>query len=194
MPVKLKTPAEAKIPDVGPQYIPSGGVPFYIGGKDKHGNDWRWESAAAIHGMSALDLIRYNFNTTIPEVVNFYMGRNIGCVTVTPDGKNYRFPGAKPGVVYVPVILPIIRFLRVPILPMEMRPHPAISGPFEMVAYFTIDLQLNPKLPDPSLYEYREEIKGSGSFQQGAWSGETWTPRGPVRPIPFTAFPIPGGG
>ncbi len=192
MAVKIQTPAEAKIPDVGQSYVPPGGVPLYVGGKDKHGNDWNWESVATACGMAALDLIRFNYKTTIPEVVNFYLERNCGCTAVTLDGKNYRFPGAKPGVIYMPAIPPLVRFLHTTVLPMEMRPHPTRRGRFEMAAYFTIDLKLNPKLPDPSLYEYRQEIRGSAFIREGAWSGETWTPTGASHQVPPTAFPVPG--
>jgi len=190
---KILTPAQAKIADIGADYVPPGSMPLFVGDKDKDGKDWNWQSAAAFCGMTALDLIRFNYKTTIPEVVNFYLGRNCGCVKTTPDGKNYRFPGAKPGIIHIPKVPPILRFHHVPILPMEMRPHPTTAGMFEMAAYFNVDLMLNRRLPNPALYEYRQEIRGGGSVQEGTWSRDTWTSSGLPRQLPFTAFPIPGG-
>lgn len=147
MAVKTKTPQEARVIDVGATYIPPDAIPVYIGGKDKEGNEWNWVRLASAAGMSAADLIRFNYKTTIPEVVNFYLQRNCGCTLATADGKNFRFPGASPGIVYIPFVNPILSFHWVPILPMEMRPHPNDPGRFAMTAVFQVHLQLNPALP-----------------------------------------------
>jgi hypothetical protein len=188
--VKTKTPQEAGVIDVGAAYIPPDAIPIYIGGKDKDGSDWNWGRLASSAGMSAADLIRFNYKTTIPEVVNFHLQRNCGCKVATADGKNYRFPGASPGIVYVPIINPILSFHRVPILPMEMRPGG--PGMFAMTGVFQIHLQLNPALPDPTLYEYRQSIRGSAFRLNGAWTDGVWASTGILQMVSRYAFPIPG--
>lgn len=60
-----------------------------------------WGDLAKIAGIPALDLIEYNFQTRIPEVINWYLHNFVGCTTTTGDGKNYRFgPGTR--TVYLP--------------------------------------------------------------------------------------------
>lgn len=190
MPVKIMTPLEAGIPDVGADYVPPDSMPMDISGKDVYGGDWNWGSLAKVAKMTAEDLIRFNYKTTKPEVVNFYLGRNCGCKLTTPDGKNYRFPTASPGIVYIPRITPVLSFYHIPIRPMEMLPGPT-PGTFEMAAVFQVHLTLNPDLADPTLYEYRQMIRGSAFQQDGDWDGERWRPRGLPKPV-GSRFIIPG--
>lgn len=205
MPVKKMTPAEAKVVDIGINYVPNGGIPIYVGGLDaKTGQPHSWKSIADNQKINVQDLIRFNYQTTIPEVVNFYMERNCGCKVIAADGKNYRFLNAHPGFIYVPAFTPVIKFDHHTILSMDMRQHPTLPGKYQMKATFQVHLDLNSKLDDPSLYEYRQEIRGGGFMQQGEWVGGLWrakqiTPRpggpfivAPPIPIPPATFPIPG--
>lgn len=190
MPVKMMTPLEAGIPDVGADYVPPDSMPLSVSDHDVYGADWNWGSVAKAARMTAEDVIRFNYKTTKPEVVNFYLQRNCGCKLTTPDGKNYRFPTASPGIVYIPRVSPILSFFHIPIRPMEMLPGLA-PGTFEMAGVFQVHLTLNPDLPDPTLYEYRQMIKGTAFQQMGDWDGERWRPRGLPRSVAH-AFKIPG--
>jgi hypothetical protein len=205
MPVKKMTPAEAKLVDVGINYVPNGGIPIYVGGLNVlTGQPHSWQSIADNQKISVQDLIRFNYQTTIPEVVNFYMERNCGCKVIAADGKNYRFVDAHPGFIYVPAFAPIVKLDHHTILPMDMRQHPTTPHKYQMKATFQVHLELNSKLEDPSLYEYRQEIRGSGFLQQGEWVGGLWRPKriparpgsplviAPPIPIPPDTFPIPG--
>ncbi|MDQ3684839.1 MAG: hypothetical protein M3430_04465, partial [Acidobacteriota bacterium] len=206
MPVKKMTPAEAKLVDIGINFVPNGGIPIFVGGLNvKTGQPHSWQSIADNHKIHVQDLIRFNYQTTIPEVVNFYMERNCGCKVIAADGKNYRFLNAHPGFIYVPNFAPIVKFDHHTILPMDMRQHPTASANYQMKATFQVHLELNSKLDDPSLYEYRQEIRGGGFMQQGEWvgGGSLWRARqiphpggsfivAPPVPIPPDTFPIPG--
>ena len=190
--------------DVGANYIPPGGIGIYVGGVDPAGKPHSWKSVADHLHMDAGELVRFNYKTNVAEVVNFYLERNCGCKTLAADGINYSFRDASPGVIYVPSVPVIDRFHHHVILPMEMRPHPSAPGMFQMKAVFQVDLGFNKKLSDPSLYEYRQEIRGNGYTQRGEWVGSVWharvpplrpgLPALPSPPIPVDpkAFPVPG--
>jgi hypothetical protein len=50
------------------------------------------------------DIIQFNFETKVPEIVNYYMAQLIGSTT-SKDGKNYSFSsGDQPGYVYIPPV------------------------------------------------------------------------------------------
>jgi hypothetical protein len=63
---------------------------------------WDWASAAISFGIfDPLDLIHFNFLTTNPREVNWYLWKYVGCVN-SDDGKNFTFAGADPGVIFLP--------------------------------------------------------------------------------------------
>jgi hypothetical protein len=60
-------------------------------------------SIARANGLDPMALIEYNFQTRVPEEVNYYLRRNVGCTSQTADGKNYKFSSTdRPGVIYLP--------------------------------------------------------------------------------------------
>jgi hypothetical protein len=82
---------------VPPNFRPAGGTPYRVRDGDN------WETVAVKAGVKVWDLIDYNFRTRVPDEVNWYLRRNVGCRKTTRDGKNYMFStNASPGVVYLP--------------------------------------------------------------------------------------------
>jgi hypothetical protein len=62
-----------------------------------------WAKVARRHAMSDSDLIQFNFNTSDPQEVNWYLKHYVGCNKQTRDGKNFMFSAtASPGIIYVP--------------------------------------------------------------------------------------------
>jgi hypothetical protein len=63
-----------------------------------------WEKLRQLYSRSSVwDLIIFNFNTTVVQEVNWYLGRYVGCTRTTSDKKNYRFRSKDvPGVIYIP--------------------------------------------------------------------------------------------
>ncbi len=79
-------------------YRPGNGVPYRV----RDGDDWT--KIAHRRGINVVRLIYFNFKTTNPREVNFYLERNVGCNKQTHDGKNYIFSSsASPGIIYLPV-------------------------------------------------------------------------------------------
>jgi hypothetical protein len=67
---------------------------------DKPGANW--QTVAAGFGVPDVwDLIWFNFQTTDPREVNFYLYRYVGCWQ-SNDAKNFSFMGAEPGVIFIP--------------------------------------------------------------------------------------------
>jgi hypothetical protein len=65
------------------------------------GDNW-WKLAAMYGRQDPWDIIQFNFNTKVPEEVNYYLAKLVGC-TKSNDGKNYSFSSADaPGLVYIP--------------------------------------------------------------------------------------------
>jgi hypothetical protein len=80
-----------------PPGAPAGGIPYRV----KTGDDWF--SVAGAHGVSAQDLIYFNFRTHDPQEVNFYLRTRVGCVKPTDDRHNWMFSSdAHPGIIYLP--------------------------------------------------------------------------------------------
>lgn len=78
-------------------YVPSGGLPYRVKTNDD------WYSVARDHGIGAHDLIQFNFATTEPSEVNWYLRNNVGCVKHTHDNLNWMFSSeAMPGIIYIP--------------------------------------------------------------------------------------------
>jgi peptidoglycan hydrolase-like protein with peptidoglycan-binding domain len=87
-------PKSKVAPDYGKAH---GGVEYRV----KNGE--RWETVAAAHGIDVKALIRFNFNTTVPEEVNWYLRNYTGCDQPSPDGYNWQFSSsANPGIIYLP--------------------------------------------------------------------------------------------
>jgi hypothetical protein len=68
-------------------------------------DDW-WKIAAREH-MDVWDLIKFNFQTHVPEEVNWYLRELVGC-RHSKDGRNYAFFGADPKKrkIYLPIAPP----------------------------------------------------------------------------------------
>jgi hypothetical protein len=78
-------------------YIPPGGRPYRVKTSDD------LESIARMHGIQYRDLVVYNFGTTDPAEINWYLRRNVGCTCPTHDRKNWMFTSdAQPGIIYLP--------------------------------------------------------------------------------------------
>lgn len=68
----------------------------------RDGDNW-WTLQKLFGLRDAWSLIRYNFATSDPAEVNWYLREYLGCTKTTPDGKNYCFStAAKPGLLYLP--------------------------------------------------------------------------------------------
>jgi hypothetical protein len=67
-------------------------------------DDW-WKVAKA-HNIPVWDLIEFNFQTLVPEEVNWYLRELVGCKISTDKGRNYSFQGADPAKskIYVPLV------------------------------------------------------------------------------------------
>jgi hypothetical protein len=69
--------------------------------KVKDGDDW--ESVARENNIDVKYLIGFNFLTTDPDEVNWYLRHYTGCNKVSPSGYNWMFSSsAKPGFIYIP--------------------------------------------------------------------------------------------
>ena len=78
-------------------YRPENGIPYKV----RDGDDWG--KVASRRGINVKKLIYFNFKTTDPEEVNFYLMRNVGCIEETQDWKNFKFSSdATPGIIYLP--------------------------------------------------------------------------------------------
>jgi hypothetical protein len=79
---------------------PPGGFRMAYKVGEKPGANW-WNTASGFGVPDVWDLIWYNFQTTDPREVNFYMRRYVGCWQ-SNDGKNFSFKGAEPGWIFIP--------------------------------------------------------------------------------------------
>ena len=167
--VKTKTP----VPTLPPTYVPPGGMAYRVKNNDN------WGSVAAKLGIDATALIHYNFNTNVPEEVNYYLEKNVGCTQVSPDGKNYSFRAASPGIIYHPLIPPVTSFYRENVSDLKMREDS--PGHWDVRAHFRLAFLLNYKLPDPSPYCYRQYIKGRARIRL---HGDIWRDKPDIYKIP----------
>jgi hypothetical protein len=79
-------------------YVPDGAVATH---RVSDGEDWA--SVAAQYDVNVNDLIYFNFHTNVPEEVNWYLRRNVGCNVSNDGGINWAFSSsADPGLVYIP--------------------------------------------------------------------------------------------
>ena len=69
-------------------------------------DDW-WKIAAREH-IDAWALIEFNFQTHVPEEVNWYLRELVGCRHSRDGGRNYAFIGADPKLrkIYLPAVPP----------------------------------------------------------------------------------------
>ncbi len=66
---------------------------------------------------------------------------------------------------------------------------------YSMQGVFIVRLKLNPNLPNPSRYEYRQKIKGGAWSKLGDWTGSTWTAKPDAEWIPESdGFQVPSEG
>lgn len=66
------------------------------------GDNWG-NLASRYYRESPLDIILFNFETTNPREINWFLSTYVGCRTETPDGKNFRFSSTDiPGLIYIP--------------------------------------------------------------------------------------------
>jgi hypothetical protein len=87
-----KYPKKPNIP-----YPPAGGTQYRVKTNDD------WGSVARAHGISAKELIHFNFGTTDPPEVNWFLRTMVGCVKSTHDRNNWMFSSeASPGLIYLP--------------------------------------------------------------------------------------------
>ena len=62
-----------------------------------------WQTLAEKYGISAEEIIYANFQTLVPEEVNWYLKQYVGCTKSTHDGKNWMFSSsARPGIIHIP--------------------------------------------------------------------------------------------
>ena len=78
------------------------GIPYRPHAKDDKVQE-DWESVARKFGVGVKELIHFNFLTTNPDEVNWYLRHHTGCEKVSPSGNNWMFShNAKPGIIYIP--------------------------------------------------------------------------------------------
>ncbi|MBZ5624585.1 MAG: hypothetical protein LAQ69_38670 [Acidobacteriia bacterium] len=100
-------------------YVP----PFSLRHPVKDREDWG--SVARMHRIDTKALIFYNFWTTNPDEVNWYLRRNVGCTKSNDGGRNYAFSSdARPGYVYYPPPpVPAKTLMPEDRMPGNLRPH-----------------------------------------------------------------------
>jgi hypothetical protein len=98
---EIEPPASRRVPLT---YRPPGSSEHHV----RTGENW--EKVAARYGLTARNLIYYNFKTNVPQEVNWYLHWYVNCDTPTPDHFNWSFTdtahlGASPraGIIYVPL-------------------------------------------------------------------------------------------
>ena len=119
--------------------------------------------------MTPQALLQFNFQTDKPEHVNYYLKHNVGCSVATPDGKNYTFTNANPGVIHYPEFQPVMAFGgkeaattfgTAEVHDLIILDQPGNRDVILVQAAFGVFLMLNPKLLDPRPFVYRQFIKG----------------------------------
>lgn len=87
-------------PFPSPVHLASG-TPYKV----KDGDNW-WSIAAA-NRVDVGALIAFNFKTSDPDEINWYLREKVGCRLETPDHDNYRFSARDvPGTIYIPKVAP----------------------------------------------------------------------------------------
>ncbi len=174
MPVKIEKPS----PTLPVGYRPANSFPYRV----KNGDSF--VSLANRLGITPKDLLRFNFNTDTPTHINYYLQHNVGCSIPTPDGKNYTFTNAEPGIIYYPAFNPIKFFggLEAGSTFNDLQYHGLVIGDdpknsdfIRVAAGFGMALVLDPKLLDPRPFVYRQYIRGFARVadEKGDW--HEWT-------------------
>jgi len=84
-------------------YAPPGGIAYRVQDGDS------WKKLAFSWFINVEYLVWFNFQTSNPDEVNWYLHRNVGCTKQTPDRRNYVFSSSdRPGVIYRPPPKPIV--------------------------------------------------------------------------------------
>jgi hypothetical protein len=87
-------------PFPSPLHLASG-TPYKV----KDGDNW-WSIATA-NRVDVGALIAFNFKTSNPDEINWYLREKVGCRLETPDRDNYRFSSRDvPGKIYIPKVAP----------------------------------------------------------------------------------------
>lgn len=169
---------EKPTPTLPPNYRPPGAAPYRVQNGDS------FTSIAGRLGMSPKALLQFNYKTEHPPYINYYLKHNVGCKVAAPDGKNYSFTNASPGVIYQPMTNPVVMFTSKEGGPVDHfgssfshglvcidDPDPKAAGNIKVYASFAMGLRLNPKLLDPTPFVYRQYIKGFARVQDelGKW-------------------------
>lgn len=165
--VKCEKPS----PLLPPRYRPLKSFPYRVNNGDS------FVSVANRLGMTPKALLLFNFNTDNPLYINYYLRYNVGCTVPTPDGKNYTFTNANPGIIYYPEVAPVQFFgtMEAGTSFTSTNVHGLIvddRGDWIYVgAAFGVALVLNPKILDPRPFVYRQYIKGQCRVQdeKGNW-------------------------
>jgi hypothetical protein len=84
-----------------------------------------WEEVAMRYNLPVDDLVYFNFRTNIPEEVNWYLRRNVGCIWPSPSGWNWTFEDARPGIIYLPLSKADLR-------PRKKKKKGTITSPFAL--------------------------------------------------------------
>jgi hypothetical protein len=104
-------------------FKPANGKPYKV----KDGDSW--DSVAKANGLKVWDLIVYNFQTTDPREVNWYLNKRVGCKLPTANGRNWRFSSsASPGMIYVPPA--IATTLPTTLAPVIKKPNQPTQPPY----------------------------------------------------------------
>jgi hypothetical protein len=84
-------------PDRYKSHYPLNAVPYKVQDGDN------FMTLAALSGMSIKALLEFNFLTTKPQTINWYLRNYVGCTTQSWDNKSYSFRSAdEPGILEFP--------------------------------------------------------------------------------------------
>lgn len=180
-------------PALPTNHKPPGGTPYRV----KNGDNW--VSVAQAHGMEAASLIFFNFGTHEPKHVNYYLKHNVGCATVSPDGKNYSFRDASPGIIYLPSSASNFHYISAPVDPVErfdilrikeLQPeqHPLEPDRIRCQAYFEVNIRFKRSVPDVTPYVYRQFIRGRMRLRSNG--SNTWWDQSPEVPVRVPGRPF----
>ena len=166
---------EKPSPTLPPNYRPPGSAPYRVQNGDS------FTSIAGRLGMSPKALLQFNYKTEHPPHINYYLKHNVGCKVASPDGKNYSFTNASPGVIYQPMTNPVAMFTNKeggPVVDyggslnaLVCKDDPNVAGNIKVWASFGFMVKLNPKLLNPGSFVYRQYIKGFARVKDdmGKW-------------------------
>src|SRR4030095_13495887 len=76
------------------------GIPYKVKDKPKQED---WGTVARKFGVGVKELIWFNFLTTEPDEVTWYLNHHTGCTKVSQSGNNWMFStDARPGIIFIP--------------------------------------------------------------------------------------------